>query len=160
MTQSKLITRRSFAKSAGAVAAALALPVRAQSEFPKGPLKLIVGLPPGGSADIIARTGAAVLEKSLKQPVVVENKPGGQFLISMQALQAAPADGHTMLYIYNGYASVNATLKLFDLEKQTIPVAQVASTPIVLLVRADSPHKTAKDMWAWARANPGKLSYG
>ena len=160
MSSPRPISRRTFAKSACSVAAAFALPARAQSDFPRGPLKIIVGLPPGGSADIIARTGAAVMEKSLKQQVVVENKPGGQFQISVQALLAAPADGHTLLYLYNGYASVNATLKLFDLDKQTIPVAQVASTPIVLLVRGDSPHKTAKDLWAWARANPGKLTYG
>ena len=100
------------------------------------------------------------MEKTLKQSVIVENKPGGQFAISVQALLNAPADGQTLLYIYNGYASVNATLKLFDLEKQTIPVAQVASTPIVLLVRGDSPHKTAREMFAWAKANPGKLNFG
>jgi tripartite-type tricarboxylate transporter receptor subunit TctC len=76
----------------------------------------------------------------------------------MQALLNAPADN--VLYIYNGYASVSATLKLFDLEKQVVPIAQVASTPIVLLVRNDSPHKSAKDLWAYARANPGKLTYG
>ncbi len=148
-----------FTQAACSVAAAFALPVRAQSDFPKGPLKIIVGLPPGGSADIIARTAAAVMEKSLKQPVVVENKPGGQFQISVQALLAAPADGHTLLYLYNGYVSVNATLKLFDLERQTMPLAQVASTPILLMVRGDSPHKTAKDLWAYARANPGRMTY-
>ena len=161
MSSPHITSRRSFLQTASAAAvASIGLPARAQSDFPKGPLKLIVGLPPGGAADIIARTGAALLEKSLKQAVVVENKPGGQFQISMQALLNAPADGHTMLYIYNGYASVSATLKLFDLEKQVVPIAQVASTPIVLLVRNDSPHKTAKDLWAYARANPGKLTYG
>ena len=153
-------SRRAFVKSASAAAAALALPAHAQSDFPRGPVKVIVGLPPGGAADIIARTIGTQMEKGLKQSVVVENRPGGQFVISVQALLNAPADGQTLLYIYNGYASVNATLKLFDLEKQTIPVAQVASTPIVLLTRGDSPHKTAKDMFAWAKANPGKLNFG
>ena len=81
MNHSGPINRRRFAKSACAVAAAFSLPARAQTEYPKGPVKIIVGLPPGGAADIIARTGAAVMEKSLKQPVVVENRPGGQFLI-------------------------------------------------------------------------------
>jgi hypothetical protein len=152
-------SRRAFVKTASAAAAALALPARAQSDFPRGPVKVIVGLPPGGAADIIARTIGTQMEKTLKQPVVIENKPGGQFVISVQALLNAPADGQTLLYIYNGYASVNATLKLFDLEKQTIPVAQVASTPIVLLVRNDSPHKSARELFAWARANPEKLNF-
>lgn len=152
-------SRRAFVKTASAAAAVLALPARAQSDFPRGPVKVIVGLPPGGAADIIARTIGTQMEKTLKQPVVIENKPGGQFVISVQALLNAPADGLTLLYIYNGYASVNATLKLFDLEKQTIPVAQVASTPIVLLVRNDSPHKSAREMFAWARANPEKLNF-
>jgi hypothetical protein len=153
-------SRRSFVKAACAAATSLALPAQAQSDWPRGPVKVIVGLPPGGAADVIARTIGTQMEKTLKQSVIVENKPGGQFAISVQALLNAPADGQTLLYIYNGYASVNATLKLFDLEKQTIPVAQVASTPIVLLVRGDSPHKTAREMFAWAKANPGKLNFG
>jgi tripartite-type tricarboxylate transporter receptor subunit TctC len=103
-------SRRAFVKTASAAAAAMALPARAQSDFPRGPVKVIVGLPPGGAADIIARTIGTQMEKSLKQPVVIENKPGGQFVISVQALLNAPADGQTLLYIYNGYASVNATL--------------------------------------------------
>lgn len=153
-------TRRRFVKAAGLATAALSLPARAQSDWPRGPVKVIVGLPPGGAADIIARTIGTQMEKSIKQPVIIENRPGGQFVISVQALLNAPADGQTLLYLYNGYASVNATLKLFDLDKQTTAVAQVASTPIVLLVRGDSPHKTARDMFAWAKANPGKLGFG
>ena len=92
MSSPHITSRRSFLQTASAAAvASIGLPARAQSDFPKGQLKLIVGLPPGGAADIIARTGAALLEKSLKQAVVVENKPGGQFQISMQALLNAPA---------------------------------------------------------------------
>jgi tripartite-type tricarboxylate transporter receptor subunit TctC len=152
--------RRTFVKAASAAAAGLALPARAQSDWPRGPVKVIVGLPPGGAADIIARTIGQQMEKTIGQPVIIENRPGGQFVISVQALLNAPADGQTLLYLYNGYAAVNATLKLFDLEKQTLPVAQVASTPIVLLVRGDSPHKTARDLFAWARANPGRMNFG
>lgn len=161
MTRTPAASRRTFLQAASAAGASLAWPAasQAQAEFPRGPVKVIVGLPPGGAADVIARANAAVMEKSIRQPVVVENRPGGQFQISVQALLNAPADGHTLLYLYNGYASVNATLKLFDLERQTIPVAQVASTPIMLFVKGDSPHKTLPELVAWARANPGKLTY-
>jgi tripartite-type tricarboxylate transporter receptor subunit TctC len=135
------------------------LPTRAQSNFPRGPIRVIVALPPGGAADSSARTMAAVLEKSLKQTVIVENRPGGQFQIAMQALAAAPADGHTLLHVYNSFASVHAVQKLFDLEKQVTPVSTFGITPIFLLVRGDSPHRSLKDLIGWARANPGGLTF-
>jgi tripartite-type tricarboxylate transporter receptor subunit TctC len=146
--------------AAGASAGGLAvLPTRAQSNFPRGPIRVIVALPPGGAADSSARTMAAVLEKSLKQTVIVENRPGGQFQIAMQALAAAPADGHTLLHVYNSFASVHAVQKLFDLEKQVTPVSTFGITPIFLLVRGDSPHRSLKDLIGWARANPGGLTF-
>jgi tripartite-type tricarboxylate transporter receptor subunit TctC len=136
-----------------------ALPTRAQSSFPRGPIRVIVALPPGGAADSSARTMAAVLEKSLKQTVIVDNRPGGQFQIAMQALAAAPADGHTLLHVYNSFASVHAVQKLFDLERQVTPVSTFGITPIFLLVRGDSPHRSLKDLIGWARANPGGLTF-
>jgi tripartite-type tricarboxylate transporter receptor subunit TctC len=146
--------------AAGASAGGLAaLPVRAQATFPRGPVRVIVALPPGGAADGSARTMATVLEKSLKQTVIVENRPGGQFQIAMQALAAAPADGHTLLHVFNSFASVHAVQKLFDLEKQVTPVSTFGITPIALLVRGDSPHRSLKDLIGWARANPGGLTY-
>jgi tripartite-type tricarboxylate transporter receptor subunit TctC len=146
--------------AAGASAGSLAaLPVRAQGNFPRGPVRVIVALPPGGAADGSARAMAAVLEKSLKQTVIVENRPGGQFQIAMQALAAAPADGHTLLHVYNSFASVHAVQKLFDLERQVMPISTFGITPIALLVRGDSPHRSLKDLIGWARANPGGLTY-
>jgi tripartite-type tricarboxylate transporter receptor subunit TctC len=146
--------------AAGASASGLAaLPVRAQANFPRGPVRVIVALPPGGAADGSARTMATVLEKSLKQTVIVENRPGGQFQIAMQALAAAPADGHTLLHVFNSFASVHAVQKLFDLEKQVTPVSTFGITPIALLVRGDSPHRSLQDLIGWARANPGALTY-
>ena len=159
-THTRTTSRRTLLKMAGLSAGAIALPTRAQANYPRGPIKLIVGLPPGGSADVIARSLATGLEHALKQPVIVDNRPGGQFKISTQALQSAPADGHTLLYIYNGYAAVQATQKLFDLDTETVPIARVASTPIMLYVKADSPFKTLGDVVEWAKANPGKLNYG
>jgi tripartite-type tricarboxylate transporter receptor subunit TctC len=160
MQPGKALNRRHFVKSTTAAAAAMVLPAaHAQSDFPRGPIKVIVGLPPGGAADIVARTIGTEMEKGLKQQVITENKPGGQFVISMQALQAAPADGHTLLYIYNAYSAVHASQRLFDMEKQVIPVTEVAQTPIVIFVRGASPHKSTGDLIDWAKANPGKLNF-
>jgi tripartite-type tricarboxylate transporter receptor subunit TctC len=154
-----LHSRRHFLAATSSLAASMALPAMAQGGFPHGPIRVIVGLPPGGSADVIARALAVSMEASLKQTVLVENRPGGQFKISMQALQSAPADGHTLLYIYNGYPAVQVTEKLFNVEEDTTPIMQVATTPIVLLVRADSPFKTLGDFIAHAKSHPGKLNY-
>lgn len=153
--------RRAALRTGAALAAGLATgAARAQgADFPKGPVKIIVALPPGGAADVAARSMQGPLEQIWKQPVIVENRPGGQFQIAMQALQAAPADGQTLMHVFNSFASVHAVQKLFDLENQVIPVTQTSITPIVLLVRGNSPHRTLADLIAFGRANPGKLTY-
>lgn len=154
-----LPSRRQFVKATSLLAASIALPAKAQGKFPSAPLRIVVGLPAGGSADVLARATGVQLESAFKQPVVIENRPGGLFKISMQALLSAPADGHTLLYIYNGYPAVQVMEKVFNLQQETVPIMQIATTPIVLLVRADSPFKTLGDFISHARANPGTLNY-
>jgi tripartite-type tricarboxylate transporter receptor subunit TctC len=122
-------------------------------------VRIIVALPPGGAADVATRALQSPLEQLWKQPVIVENRPGGQFQIAMQALSASPADGHTLLHVFNSFASVHAVQKLFDLESQVVSVTQVSITPIVVLVRGNSPYKTLGELVAFGRANPGKLTY-
>ena len=151
--------RRDFLKAAAIASATVALPAIGQTGFPRGPIRIVLGLPAGGSADVQARALAPVLEASLKQPVFVENKPGGQFQISMQALLSAPADGQTLLYLYNGYPVAQAAHKLFDLDRDTTPITQVITTPALLMVRAESPFKTVGDLLAHARRNPQQLTY-
>jgi tripartite-type tricarboxylate transporter receptor subunit TctC len=153
--------RRAALRTGAGLAAGLATgAARAQgADFPKGPVKMIVALPPGGAADVAARAMQGPLEQIWKQPVIVENRPGGQFQIAMQALAAAPADGHTVLHVFNSFASVHAVQKLFDLESQVIPITQTSITPIVLLVRGNSPHRSLAELVAFGRANPGKLTY-
>jgi tripartite-type tricarboxylate transporter receptor subunit TctC len=152
--------RRRFLETAGAAgAAAIALPAGAQAGFPRGPLKMVVGVPPGGSADIIARALAQALEPGLKQSVVVENRPGGQFQIAAQTVQNAPADGHTLWYMFNTILGVQVTQKLYDIEKSFTPVARVATTPFALATRADSRFTSFQSCLDYARANPGKVTY-
>jgi tripartite-type tricarboxylate transporter receptor subunit TctC len=159
MNRSNPVSRRLFVKSTSAAAAAVALPALSQSDWPGGPVRLLLGLPVGGQADVVARSLAVELEKRIGKPVLVDNRPGGQFAISVQALLNAPADGRTVLYIYNGNATVNATTKLYDLERDTAPVTQLSYQPVVMLVGGKSQHKSARELFAWAKANPGKLNF-
>jgi tripartite-type tricarboxylate transporter receptor subunit TctC len=159
MTDSRLHPRRRVLHVAAAAAASIALPLRAQSGFPSGPLRIIVSVPAGGAADVGARALGIVLERNLKQPVVVENRTGGNFQIAWQGLQSFPADGHTLLHIFNTFPAVHAVQKLFDMERQSMAITEVGSTPIVVLVKGDSPYKTIGDLLTYARANPGKVNY-
>ena len=153
-------TRRRALHFAGAFAAALALPsVRAQSDFPRGPVRIIIPLPAGGAADVGVRTMALELEKLLKQTVVVDNKPGGLYQVGVQALLQAPADGHTLLHLNSDMVAVQVVQKRYDLNKQMIPLTMSGDTPMVLMVGPASAHKTMKDLIAFGRANPGKLNY-
>lgn len=136
------------------------LPAFSQSAaFPKGPVKFVLPVAAGGAADVSTRPLAIELEKLLKQPVIVDNKPGGLFQIGMQTLLQAPADGHSLIYLFNSMASVQAVHKRFDLNRQLIPVTQTTVMPMVMLAPAKSRFKNLADMLAFGRANPGKLSY-
>lgn len=158
--QRTLWTRRDLLKTVPAVAATCALPAVAGTGYPNGPVRLIVGATAGGGSDVIARLFAKAMGPELKTPTIVENRPGGQFVISVDALRNMPADGHTILYIINSYLAVQATQGLFKLEETTVPLAKVAAAYMTLLVPGNSPHSTLPQLIAHARANPGKLTYG
>lgn len=122
-------------------------------------MKFVLPVGAGGAADVSTRPLAIELEKSLKQSVIVDNKPGGLFQIGMQTLLQAPADGHSLIYLFNSLASVQAVHKRYDLNRQLIPVTQTTVMPMVMLAPANSRFKNLADMVAFGRANPGKLSY-
>ena len=132
---------------------------QAQSSYPDRPLKIIVPLAAGGAADVGVRAQALELEKRLKQPVVVDNKPGRQFLIGVQALLSAPADGYTLLHLNAGMVAVQAVQKNYDITTQLMPLTLSGETPMVLMVNPNSSYKSKKDLLAYARANPGKVNY-
>lgn len=158
MTNAIRLTRRHALKLATAGAAAIALPTRAQSDWPTRPIKIIVPLQPGGVGDIYARSVAERLQVTLRQPVVIENKPGGLYTIGMQALAAAPADGYTFMQINAGMLAFQATQKKYEVEK-LLPISEANAVPSVLFASAKAPFKTAQEMVAWGRANPGQINY-
>ena len=144
----------------GALSAAV--PVSAQN-YPDKPIRIVVPYPPGGSADAIARQLSVHLTQSLKQQVVVDNKPGGNSVIAAQTVSNSPGDGYTLLISDPTALAINPSLfnKLpYDPVKDFMPVSLVARFSFVLLVNAASPIRNVKDFVAAARANPGKMNYG
>jgi tripartite-type tricarboxylate transporter receptor subunit TctC len=135
----------------------------AQSTWPQKPIRFIVPFVPGGTSDIVARTVSQELSKQLPYPVILENKAGGGGVPAMQEVAKSAPDGYTMLTTITAHAA-NVTLyegKLpFDPYKSLIPISLVAITPLVLSVNKDLPVNSIGELIAYAKANPGKLSFG
>jgi tripartite-type tricarboxylate transporter receptor subunit TctC len=152
--------RRDILGLAGAATLGAAFPVGAQEDYPNRPIRIVMGLPAGGAADITTRMLAQVLERSMKQSVVVENKPGGLYQLAVQAAATAPADGYTLLYVNSSFVAVQATQKRFDLNRQFMPLTMTGEVPGVIVVNQNSRFKTIQDMVEFGRANPNELTYG
>ena len=153
---------RAIAKAMAGIAAGLLVGLStAQAAYPDKPIRIVVPFSPGGGADLIARTLSVDLAKELGQPVIVDNKPGAGTVIGSDYVAKSPPDGYTLLLSSIAH-SVNPSLaeKLpYSTEKDFAPVVMLVRSPNVLVVRADSPYKSVKDIIEAARANPGKLTY-
>lgn len=155
------ITRRRFNTSLLAVAALGAPALRAQA-WPAKPIRIVVPYPPGGFTDVTARLVAQKLQDRLGQPVTVDNKPGANSIIGVDALAKSPPDGYTMGVVIAAYAA-NTTLyaKLpYDPRKDLAAVSLIGLSPLVAAVNNDAPFKTAAELVDYARRNPGKVSFG
>jgi len=153
---------RLWATAVVAVMSAVTGTTFAQSPFPSKPVRIFVPYAAGGGVDTIARTLGDVVSKQWAQPVVVENRPGAGGVVASQALVASPADGYTLIVVASGHPT-NPFLypKIpYDTFRDFTPISLLASSPNILLVRADSPLRTLADMIAQARAKPGSLSFG
>lgn len=147
----------------GAVAAFVpARSVLAQDRYPSRPIKIIAPVQPGGGVDLVARTIGDRLGKVLGQPIVVENQSGGGGIVGSMATARAAPDGYTLMVGYVGTHGTNpAVRKLpYDAIKDFTPIAMVGGTPNVLIVPPTLPVKTLAEFVQYAKANPGKLSYG
>jgi tripartite-type tricarboxylate transporter receptor subunit TctC len=155
------LLRRQFLQLAGAAAAAPALPQLASaSDYPTRPVHVVVGFPPGGSTDTIARIIGQWLSQRLGQPFIIENRPGAGSNIGAEAVVRAPADGYTLLLVFSSNA-INATLydKLsFNFIRDIAPVSPIVRLPNVMVVNPSLPVKTVPEFIAYAKANPGKLN--
>jgi tripartite-type tricarboxylate transporter receptor subunit TctC len=156
------INRRAALKHVSALAAASALPAQAQTAWPTKPIRLLVPFAPGGSSEIVARSAASELSKSLSQNVFVENKPGASGNIAM-AECAQSTDGHTLILGHIGTFAVNPFIfdKLpFDTNKDFKPISLLAKVPSLYVVHADVAAKNLKEFIALAKSKPGRLNYG
>jgi tripartite-type tricarboxylate transporter receptor subunit TctC len=134
----------------------------AQLPFPARPVHIFVPYAAGGGVDILARTLGDVVARQWDQSVVVENRPGAGGVVASQALATSAPDGYTLIVVASGHAT-NPFLypKMpYDTFKDFTPISLLASSPNILLVRADSPYQTLADMIAQAKAKPGSLAFG
>src|SRR5262249_16609136 len=157
------LPRRTFLQLAAGAAALPALPRIAKAQaYPARPVRILVGFPPGGANDIIARLVGHGLAERLGQPFVVENRPGAGSNIAAEAVVRAAPDGYTLLQLTAAQA-VNAALyeKLsFNVVRDLAPVASIYHLPMVVEVTPSFPAKTLPEFIAYARAHPGSISYG
>jgi tripartite-type tricarboxylate transporter receptor subunit TctC len=152
--------RRHLVQLAAATLAAASLGVPAES-FPSQPIRLVIAFPAGGPTDNTMRQLADNAGKILGQPVIVENKPGAGGTLPAQLLQTTPADGYTVAQIPLGVFRLPYTTKInWDPVKDISYVINVTGYAFGIVVPMDSPIKDWKDFVAYAKANPGKLSYG
>jgi tripartite-type tricarboxylate transporter receptor subunit TctC len=160
------INRRVF--SAGilscALSFALGVAALAQSDsYPSRPITLLVPFPPGGSADTVIRPVAQKVADALKQPIVIDNRPGAGGNVAAIATKQAAPDGYTLFLTNMGVMSVNPMLfpdLRFDPVKDFAPITPIISFPHILVVPPDSPAKTVADLAAFAKQKPGGLSFG
>ena len=148
-------------KRAVLLAALLTAASAGAQSWPAKPVRFIVPFPPGGSTDVAARTVAERLTRSFGQQVVVDNRGGGGGAIgTVEAARAAP-DGYTLLFVADPVITLHLVVKNvpFDMQRDFAAVTQVTTQPIAVAVHSSLPVKTAQELIAYAKANPGKLSF-
>jgi tripartite-type tricarboxylate transporter receptor subunit TctC len=143
---------------------ALATPMaQAQAPtYPTKPITMVVPFPPGGPTDLVARVLAQKLGEQMGQNILVDNRGGANGNIGAQLVVRAPADGYTLLYNTSSIVLSPALYKSvpYDVQKDLAPVALVAVVPLALVTHPSIPANTVKEFVAYAKAKPGKLSYG
>jgi tripartite-type tricarboxylate transporter receptor subunit TctC len=131
--------------------------------WPTRPIRLVVPGPAGAGMDIYARMIAAPLQVALKQPVVIDNKAGANGIIGNDVVAKAAPDGYTFLFTPSSSIAINPLIQPkmpYDTQKDLLPVAQIGAAGILLIANPQSGFKNLQDMVRYAKANPGKLSYG
>lgn len=155
-TRRQLLT---LAVAAAALPLAVLRDARAENAFPSRPVRLVIGFPPGGPMDIMARMAAQVLSTRLSQPFVVESRPGAGSNLGTEMVVRATPDGYTLL-VFGPVNTINETLYdnlPFVFSRDIAPVAGLASVPFALVVHPSLPVRSVADLIEHARANPGRI---
>lgn len=158
---STFLSRRRLVQATGAALAGAALPALAQTSWPSRPIRIIVPYTAGGFTDQMARLLTVGLQKQFGQPVVIDNKPGANSIIGVDAVAKSAPDGHTFGVVIPAFTA-NTTLypKLpYNPRKDLMGVSLLGVSPLVAAVAPNAPFKTVKELVAYAKANPGKVSF-
>jgi len=158
------MSRRAWVMGAAAVSGAALLRARkaAAQAYPQRPVKIIVPYAAGGGTDVFSRLLAAQIERELGQALIIENRAGGASVIGTQAVASAEPDGYTIGMVDSAFVTNPGLLKdrlPYDTRKDFVPVSLLSRTQLVLCVHPSSPFKTAPELIAFAKANPGKLTF-
>ena len=132
------------------------------SKYPTRAIHIVVGFTPGGGNDIIARIVGQKLSESLGQPVIIDNKPGGGAIVATEYVAKSAPDGYTLLVGASGAMAINPAVyaKLpYDPVRDFVPVSELGSFPLILIVNASSPIRSVAELVAFAKANPDKTNY-
>lgn len=160
----RLAVRIALASALAGSASAVSVVQAAALDYPVRPVRFIVGFAPGGVADLMARSLGQRLTDALGQQVIVDNRPGGGGVISMQIAAQAPRDGYTLLMGSSTQFSITPALRPklpYDVLRDYAPVSRVALTPVMLTVHPSSPAKSVQDLIELARSKPGgAINYG
>ena len=144
------------------LAASLLTGITNAQTYPTRTVRLIVAFPPGGVSDTVGRQLAQKLQEQMGQPVVVENRPGGNFVIAAEAAARSPADGYTLFLAIDSIMTMNPLQidKLpYDPVKDFAPISLVAAQSMFMVASAKAPGKNLKELLAYAKANPGKVNF-
>ncbi len=155
-----MLTRR-LLLCAGA-AAALARTTAQAADYPANPIRILVGYPAGGGVDIVARLLGEHMRQSFPQTVIIENRSGASAMIASNAVAKAAPDGYTLLAAASGEVAINQHIfktMTYDPAKELAPLALIGIVPCVVVVAENTPVHNPKELIAYARANPGKLSF-
>jgi tripartite-type tricarboxylate transporter receptor subunit TctC len=148
-----------------AVTAATIPPACAQedpSKYPTRAIHIVVGFTPGGGNDIIARIVGQKLSESLGQPVIIDNKPGGGAIVATEYVAKSAPDGYTLLVGANGAMAINPAVYVklsYDPIRDFVPISELGSFPLILIVNASSPIRSVAELVAFAKSNPDKTNY-
>jgi tripartite-type tricarboxylate transporter receptor subunit TctC len=161
-------THRSYFSTGIASAAFLLAAIASASaqedpaKYPSRPIHIVVGFTPGGGNDLIARIVGQKLSEDLGQPVIIDNKPGAGAIVATEYVAKSAPDGYTLLVGASGAMSINPAVyaKLsYDPVRDFIPISELGSFPLILIVNASSPFKSVAELVTYAKANPDKANY-
>jgi tripartite-type tricarboxylate transporter receptor subunit TctC len=155
--------RRSILRATGAATAVLAMPTLRAQQWPYGPVRIIVGFPPGGGTDALARVVGQKLTVMWGQPVVVENKAGVAGVLAADYVALQPSDGSTLLMAHINSHALAPSLQPkmnYNVERDFVPIVMVGVTPNLLVCNATQAAKTVPDIVALCKSKPGQISFG